>query len=310
MSNIIGIRNNNTIVPYAGATKRTKEYVLTVTGTGWTTVAATGFAYADSAGKWRLVFNFTGAISPAATTITVAIAGVTFLNVSGFSQSCAMAGEAGKAARAFCQGNTGNITLDFETGLTYGIASGDVALNTEPTWAAANMEGVTAVDVYIAPQVPGVSAGLVPAQGLDGRTDGVAVPAGKVGEKIAWAGIDTASTLTDGAGAAEVGNGTTRLTCGLGIYLVSYYGDGAMAATILRCVHTLAVQSGTATVTQISTGDAVLQTDGGVPGTALALIGLYYVIVTAPAVFKVTGSASGGNVTSSRIRSGAAIRIA
>jgi hypothetical protein len=29
---------------------------------------------------------------------------------------------------------------------------------------------------------PGVSAGLVPAQGLDGRTDGVAVPAGKVGE--------------------------------------------------------------------------------------------------------------------------------
>jgi hypothetical protein len=33
---------------------------------------------------------------------------------------------------------------------------------------------------------PGVSAGLVPAQGLDGRTDGVAVPAGKVGEKITW----------------------------------------------------------------------------------------------------------------------------
>jgi hypothetical protein len=31
---------------------------------------------------------------------------------------------------------------------------------------------------------PGVSAGLVPAQGLDGRTDGVAVAAGKVGEVI------------------------------------------------------------------------------------------------------------------------------
>jgi hypothetical protein len=51
-------------------------------------------------------------------------------------------------------------------------------------------DNLAQVDVYIPPQVPGISAGLVPAQGLDGRTDGAAVTAGKVGEVIVgnWEG--------------------------------------------------------------------------------------------------------------------------
>jgi len=71
---------------------------------------------------------------------------------------------------------------------TYYCISGDVILNSEPTWAAANMEGVTAVDVYIPPASAGIAglvnnaAGNTAGTPILGKTDGVAVAAGYVGE--------------------------------------------------------------------------------------------------------------------------------
>lgn len=45
-TNLLGIRNSNAIVPYSSATKRSKQYTLTVTcpQTGWATEYAVGIA--------------------------------------------------------------------------------------------------------------------------------------------------------------------------------------------------------------------------------------------------------------------------
>jgi len=66
MTNQIGIRNSNIIVPYTAATKQTKwinvsgaNYVV-LTGTGITTATCSYgsiMAYADSNSTWHLRFN-------------------------------------------------------------------------------------------------------------------------------------------------------------------------------------------------------------------------------------------------------------
>lgn len=167
MSNIIGVRNNSTIVPYQSATKRTKEMDFTaaglITGSGvnasaWVTARATAIAYRDSNSKWRLVFNIAG--GPTSTglrtvyTLTFAsTAAVVFKNTAGFYQPVAAALPATNGGvTAYTGVNNGNVTIAHASTdqSLYSIA-GDVELESEPTWAAANMEGVTAVDVYIPP---------------------------------------------------------------------------------------------------------------------------------------------------------------
>ncbi len=59
---------------------------------------------------------------------------------------------------------------------------------------------------------PGVSAGLVPAQGLDGRTDGGAPTAGKIGEKITWASAPSSYAVTTSE--ADWTNASITLTAG------------------------------------------------------------------------------------------------
>lgn len=68
--------------------------------------------------------------------------------------------------------------------------------------------------------VPGVTAGLVAAEGLKGRTDGVAVASGYVGEKLT-------SVNTGGLAAASIGNtafstNAITLTLTAGVWLVGY----------------------------------------------------------------------------------------
>jgi len=156
-TNIIGIRNNNTIVPYSAATKRTKQVDLTVTGTNWTTSKALGVAYADSSGNWRLTFNIMGTVT-ATPSITLSVTGVLFSSTTDFYQACASqltdsgAGLSRTPQVAITLNNTDDILINSESGdFTRCSVSGDVALKEKPSWADANMEGVTAVDVYIAP---------------------------------------------------------------------------------------------------------------------------------------------------------------
>lgn len=173
MSNIIGVRNNNTIVSYQGATKRTKEVTVTINTAGWTANDFKAVFYADSASpaKWRMVFN--AVITKDSGTVTddtnITLVGVTFANlttdqaVSGYVVDTSI----GLRNTKFMKANDN--TSDIRAGTVNGtdtfnrfVVSGDVALASEPTTytTAANMEGVTAVDVYIAP-ASASAAGLV-----------------------------------------------------------------------------------------------------------------------------------------------------
>lgn len=189
----IGIKGNNAIVPYVAATKRTKQYTLSITPpANWVIADAIAIAYADSAGNWRLIFNINGysdnGDKTAETSIT--IAGTTFRNNALGGQGCAISlfndSNAKVSGYAFVDDNASTIKLGSIGAANYNSAqiSGDVALASEPTWAAANMEGVIAADVYIPTVVPGTSAGLVSASGLPGNTTGSAQVTGFVGEVL------------------------------------------------------------------------------------------------------------------------------
>ena len=187
----IGIRSGNVIVPYVSTTKRTKEYGLTTTwvsgGTSWTPTLATGVAYRDSTGKWRLVFNIVGTVGSSTAEQIISVTGVTFLSTEDQGISAGELG--GTPSWGICVKNTSNLrSIAAAAGINGRYLSGDVALNAEPTWAAANMEGVVACDVYI-PPANGATAGII-----DGNAQTIA------GNK----------TLT---GFTALGNGNVALKC-------------------------------------------------------------------------------------------------
>jgi hypothetical protein len=121
-------------------------------------------AYADSNNVWRLAFNLVGTFDSASkTTLDVAITGVVFKNTAGSYQSCsAFFLGSGVGTTSYVTPNAATITSAMASAATVtGIAvSGDVELNAEPAWAAANMEGVIAADVYIVP-ASGATPGIV-----------------------------------------------------------------------------------------------------------------------------------------------------
>lgn len=245
MSNIIGVRNNNTIVPYQSATKRTKQLTLTATPTAdWTTSDAIGIAYADSAGNWRLVFNITGYNNSNKTAETVlTITGVAFRNnsLSGQGVGLAMfnAVDAPIAGYAYAQDNAATIIIGSVGAANYNRAtiSGDVALASEPTWAAANMEGVIAADVYIAPAtktVGGVLTLKAPTQTVyvTGTSQAYTVPSGVLYLKVRMVGgggggSGSSNSASSNAGAG--GNGGITSFAGGSTTLTANGGTGAAA---------------------------------------------------------------------------------
>jgi hypothetical protein len=236
-NNIIGIRNNNVILPYNATTKRTKEVALTVTSAqaGWSTTRAVGVFYADSNGVWRLRFNITGSITPTTlTTTTLTISNVAFK--AGTNQACSgfWGNNATITPRVIALGSGGDIQVDSSSASSVaGVnVSGDVELNAEPTTytTSANMEGVIAADVFIVPASAGVSgivnntSGNTAGTPIKGKTDGVAVSAGYVGE------TPGATTRTGAGGNAydirattsfdASGTALVSVTLNKGVYLV------------------------------------------------------------------------------------------
>lgn len=155
------------------------------------------YAYADSTGKWKLNFNFslsaTMTASHTSALITLASTyAVTFKNATTFRQAVSAYGTATDTPMtARCNENASTISVfHADVSENFYNVSGDVVLESEPTWAAANMEGVTAVDVYIAPASAGTAglvnnvAGNTVGTPILGKTDGFAVASGYVGEAI------------------------------------------------------------------------------------------------------------------------------
>jgi hypothetical protein len=181
MSNIIGIRNNNTIVPYVGATKATKWLhfnqssgaysLLYVSGNGssWTTTDCWVKFTADSSGKWTCEFIARGISGTSAKDINLYLNSVIADTTSNFYQACASGSGSADYTSSVVVGynaSTGNqIFCISPQNTTDWRLSGKFLLYTEPTTytTAANMEGVTAVDVYI-PPASATSAGLVSTQ--------------------------------------------------------------------------------------------------------------------------------------------------
>ena len=158
MTEISTTRSGNVLVPYVNAKKRTKHVdnsVLAISSTqpDWTVTGANGYAYSDSNGKWRFAFNCEGTYTPDSIAgVDIRITGVVFKNLSNFYQE--ITGRMGPAAsyRTFVTPNDNQVSIQSSVALASGGASfsGDVELESKPTWADAHMEDVAAVDVFIA----------------------------------------------------------------------------------------------------------------------------------------------------------------
>ena len=170
LTNVLGIRNSNTIIPYTGTTKSTKQLSLVkttditvaVTGgdalaAGYTVTTAVRF-YADSAGTWKM--NIQGEIGSGGSTSNRTGIVITFVKSSvKFVTTMQGAGVAyvgvGGGVISYVYGvkNTNTLEIDHATGTASNwFFSGDFVLAQEPTdytTIAANMEGVAAVDVFV-----------------------------------------------------------------------------------------------------------------------------------------------------------------
>jgi hypothetical protein len=160
MTHIAGRRVGNATVPYEQTTKRTKLTDLTSgmaaswSGAGTLTVYyATGVAYADSNGVWKLSFNIGAYCTVAFTSESIAIDGTTFKNTTNGFQSLSImqsgAPNTNQCSDAYTAVNGNTLTVRHATANASFAVSGDVELASEPSWAAANMEGMVDANVFV-----------------------------------------------------------------------------------------------------------------------------------------------------------------
>jgi hypothetical protein len=242
MSDIIGVRNNNTIVPYTAATKRTKQISLTTgdiaAGTNFSSpanIVGNIICYADSSGNWKARVNvrLEGVVANNAASCLIGFPNLTFkARSTNFYQAVSVtidsATYSGKDKRCYTSQGGSTIVVDWTDTIAGPntvafYVSFDVELNAEPTayTTAANMEGVLPVDVYIAPATA-TSTGLV-----DTAAQSFAGP----------------KTFTNGI---SLGNET-----------LSVYDEGTFSATFDTGAMTGA-SSATVTVKYIKTGNTVI----------------------------------------------------
>ena len=137
--------SQNSLVGYSEATptnlglsKAEKQYVhgtdFTLSSDAAATVAivrAVAVPYQTYDGAWRMKFNL--ALTHGADgSFSVTFSGVTFKNVSNYLQSCSVANKDGDVKTA---ANTGNLTVNYSTTPSSTRISGDVELESKPTWA-------------------------------------------------------------------------------------------------------------------------------------------------------------------------------
>jgi len=137
--------------------------------------------------------------------------------------------------------------------------------------------------------------------------DGTAVPAGMVGEKIAWAN-GTSTSLANNSGYQRVGGSTQGITLTPGIYLAFVNGTGTPSTQAMRIVTDIQVVSGSASVSICGGPDSVFAMDAS--GNSLLQTQTAYIAVTTTAVVALYANPAGGTVASSRVYNGFAIRMA
>jgi hypothetical protein len=128
-------KNNNYDYQYIGG-QTYNGVALNVTATNGTLVRGVFIPYKTSDGSWRLRFNLNMTFSPAVSAPTVTIAGVTFKNVSGYAPPvvCNTPG-ANVQGQAGVSPNSGSIGSGTASTVSSWGLSGDVELESKPTWA-------------------------------------------------------------------------------------------------------------------------------------------------------------------------------
>jgi hypothetical protein len=213
----LGSPTGNTLVPIQNFTKQTK--IISTTNSAYieisgstisspTVIAAYFMAYADSNNIWRLRFNiavaFTSGGARTSGTLTFkSTYAVTFKNTSGFYQPVFGFSNNGTLDSSFANPNAATITINHgsaNTGNYY--VSGDVELESEPSWYAANAEGNVNVAAYF-PSASASTAGLVDTTtqsfaGVKTFTNGIILPTSD--PHVAGALWNSTGTLTISAG--------------------------------------------------------------------------------------------------------------
>lgn len=121
------------LMQYVSGTNYNGGISPTLSGTGLATTRGVFVPYQMSDGTWRLKFNFR-VTATSTTQLTVTINGVTFKNVSNYFQSVSNF-PGGNYGRGNVNPNTGQITLYSDLTATAWAVSGDVELESKPTWA-------------------------------------------------------------------------------------------------------------------------------------------------------------------------------
>ncbi len=124
-----------------GLVKAEKQYVggtdFTIASDAAATVAfirSVIVPYQTYDGAWRAKFNVS-VTHGSETNHSLTITGLTFKNVSNFFQSVLLGGDSGDTGRAYTRPNEEVITIEFNTASTSTRISGDVELDSKPTWA-------------------------------------------------------------------------------------------------------------------------------------------------------------------------------
>ena len=140
---------------------------------------------------------------------------------------------------------------------------------------------------------------------IKGKTDGVAVAAGYVGEVIGWnsTGLNTTSAITNTP--ARIGNANSYISLNKGVFMLFVSGYGGVPSNV-SFSSILNVYSGAATITALNTGYSSPMNET----TVLNVFDMFYVVVVTQdnTVLEVKGAVSTG-AYACRITGGNAIRI-
>lgn len=120
---------------YVSGTNYKDSISPTVSGTNWTTARGVWIPYQMQDGTWRLRFNLKGNISVATTGITLTVNGVVFKNAQRQAITVVSATAADAHLATYTVSNTATIVVNFSTATDDPALSGDVELESKPTWA-------------------------------------------------------------------------------------------------------------------------------------------------------------------------------
>lgn len=122
---------------FANLNQEWPQYVggtdFTVTGTNFTLTRGVAVPYKTRDGAWRMQFNIRGTVSVAVTGLSLTLSGVTFK--SGFTQAVALSNNETSGAEGRANGGLSSISGDTSATRTTWQYSGDVELDSQPTWA-------------------------------------------------------------------------------------------------------------------------------------------------------------------------------